>query len=205
MNLDKLMTLETRFLDRYPLGFNDPELMAVAKKHKVEAMKTFVHEQFKRDNFDNPKRILEAFTKLIGKSSLVSVFEKAKFRDISKLFTSEETEILSHAIYEFLYGDQRLGFNQLVLLFATYDLAKWPILTVLGLYYNGDYEVLVKPTTVKGVLSYLEVTDIKYTSKPNYDFYEKYRAFINDLKAKTGKSLATDNGAYCGFLMISIE
>lgn len=205
MNIEKLKQLETDFLRRYPLGFDDPELMAVSKKHKVDEMKTFVHTHFSKEKFMDPSAISNAFTKLIGKSSLVSTFEKVKFRDAAKLFNKDDIETLSNALCEILYGDQRQGFNQLVLLLATFDLAKWPILTVLGLYYNGDYEVLVKPTTVKGVLNYLEITDIKYTSKPNFDFYVQYRKLINDLKVQTGKSLATDNGAYCGFLMITIE
>lgn len=205
MNIEKLKQLETEFLRRYPLGFDDPELMAVAKKHKVEEMKNYVHDHFSKDNFNDPSAISRAFTKLIEKSSLVSTFEKVKYKNAAKLFNQDDIETLSSALWDILYGDQRKGFNQLVLLLATFDLAKWPILTVLGLYYNGDYEVLVKPTTVKSVLNYLEVMDIKYTSKPNYDFYSQYRTLINDLKARTGKSIATDNGAYCGFLMITIE
>ncbi|HSN65824.1 MAG TPA: hypothetical protein VLS94_04250 [Fusibacter sp.] len=205
MNIEKLKQLETEFLRRYPLGFDDPELMAVAKKHKVEEMKNYVHDHFSKDNFNDPSAISRAFTKLIEKSSLVSTFEKVKYKNAAKLFNQDDIEMLSSALWDILYGDQRNGFNQLVLLLATFDLAKWPILTVLGLYYNGDFEVLVKPTTVKSVLNYLEVMDIKYTSKPNYDFYLQYRTLINDLKARTGKSIATDNGAYCGFLMITIE
>ena len=205
MNFEKLRQLESEFLRRYPLGFDDPELMAVAKKHKVEEMKTYVHANFSKDHFNDPSAISRAFTKLIEKSSLVFTFEKVKYKNAVKLFNQDDIETLSNALWEILHGDQRQGFNQLVLLLATLDLAKWPILTVLGLYYNGDYEVLVKPTTVKSVLSYLEVMDIKYTSKPNYDFYSQYRTLINDLKVRTGKSIATDNGAYCGFLMITIE
>lgn len=205
MNIEKLKQLEAEFLRRYPLGFEDPELMAVAKKHKVEEMKNYVHAHFSKDRFNDPSAISRAFTKLIEKSSLVSTFEKVKYKNAVKLFNQDDIEMLSNALWDILYGDQRKGFNQLVLLLATFDLAKWPILTVLGLYYNGDFEVLVKPTTVKSVLNYLEVMDIKYTSKPNYDFYLQYRTLINDLKEKTGKSIATDNGAYCGFLMITIE
>ncbi len=205
MNIEKLEQLEAKFLSQYPMGFDDPDLMVIAKKHKVDAMKEFVHTHFAKDKFDDPDAISEAFTKLIAKSSLVSVFEKAKYKDVAKLFREDEIETLSSALYNILYGDQKKGFNQLVLLLATFGLAKWPILTILGLYYNGDYEVLVKPTTVKAVLSYLEVTEFKYTTKPNYEFYAKYRDLINDLKKRTGKSLATDNGAYCGFLMMTIE
>ncbi len=205
MNIEKLEQLEAKFLSQYPMGFDDPDLMVIAKKHKVDAMKEFVHTHFAKEKFDDPDAISDAFTKLIAKSSLVSVFEKAKYKDVAKLFREDEIETLSSALYNILYEDQKKGFNQLVLLLATFGLAKWPILTVLGLYYNGDYEVLVKPTTVKAVLSYLEVTEFKYTTKPNYEFYAKYRDLINDLKKRTGKSLATDNGAYCGFLMMTIE
>jgi hypothetical protein len=205
MNIEKLKQLEAEFIRRYPLGFDDPELMAVAKKHKVEEMKNYVHAHFSKDSFNDSSAISRAFTRLIEKSSLVSTFEKVKYKNAVKLFNHDDIETLSNALWDILYGDQREGFNQLVLLLATFDLAKWPILTVLGLYYNGDYEVLVKPTTVKSVLNYLEVMDIKYTSKPNYDFYLQYRTLINDLKEKTDKSIATDNGAYCGFLMITIE
>ncbi len=205
MNIEKLKALEAKFLSRYPMGFEDPELIAIAKKHKVDVMKAFVHTNFAKEKFKDPVGICEAFTKLIAKSSLVSLFEKAKYRDAAKLFREEEIETLSDALYEILYGNQEKGFNQLVLLLATFELAKWPILTILGLYYNGDQEVLVKPTTVKNVLKYLEVTEFTYTSKPNYTFYSNYRDLINELKQSTGKSLATDNGAYCGFLMMTIE
>ncbi len=205
MNLEKLKQLETTFFNRYPQGFEDPRMLEVAKKHKVEAMHQFVETSFAKEKFENPSEISESFTKLIVKSSLVSVFEKAKYKDIAKLFTRDEKEVLSESLYAFLYGDQRKGFNQLVELLAHFNIAKWPILTVLGLYHKGDFEVLIKPTTVKSVLTYLEVTDFKYTTKPNYDFYLAYRTFINELKQKSSTKIASDNAAYCGFLMITIE
>lgn len=205
MNLEKLKKLESIFLLRYPQGFEDPELMAISKKHKVEELKEFVHHNFAKEKFEDPDAISAAFTKLISKSSLVSTFEKVKYKNVSQLFSSEDIETLANALWELLYGEQRKGFNQLVLLLAEYDIAKWPILTVLGVYFNGDYEVLVKPTTVKSVLNYLEVTEFKYTTKPNFDFYSQYRALINDLKSHTSKTLDVDNGAFCGFLMITIE
>lgn len=205
MNLEKLKQLESIFLMRYPQGFEDPTLMAISKKHKVDEMKDFVHVNFERDKFDDPYAISNAFLKLISKSSLVSTFEKVKYKNASQLFTQEEIKTLSGALWALLYGEQRKGFNQLVLLLAEYDIAKWPILTVLGVYYNGEFEVLVKPTTVKSVLNYLEVTEFKYTTKPNFDFYSQYRSLINELKAHTSKKLASDNGAFCGFLMITIE
>lgn len=36
MNLEKLALAEKHFLQRYPGGFNHPELQELSKKHKME-------------------------------------------------------------------------------------------------------------------------------------------------------------------------
>jgi len=205
MNIDKLLSLEERFLAQYPMGFNDPGLKEIEKRHKVNIMHQLAHDWFDPSMYHEPIEMAEHFGKLIAKSSLVSIFEKAKFKDVIKQMSFSEKVALAEAIQNNLFGDQEKGFNQMVEILAMYDMAKWPILTVLGLYYNGNYEVLVKPTTAKNVLNYLEVTEFKYTSKPNYQFYDQYRTFINELKKKTQTKLADDNGAFCGFLMLTIE
>lgn len=97
------------------------------------------------------------------------------------------------------------GLQNSWLFFKKYKMAKWPILTVLGLYMNPNHEVLVKPTTVKGILKYFEVEEFQYTSKANYAFYDAYRQFINEIKSEAGEHLQIDNAAFCGFLMMSIE
>ena len=205
MNTDKLLLLEERFLAQYPLGFNDPGLKEIEKRHKVNIMHQLAHDWFNPAMFHEPIEVADHFGKLIAKSSLVSIFEKAKFKDVIKQMTFSEKVALSEAIHDNLFGNQEKGFNQMVEILAMYEMAKWPILTVLGLYYNGDYEVLVKPTTAKNILKYLEVSEFKYTSKPNYQFYNQYRTLINDLKERTQTRLADDNGAFCGFLMMTIE
>ncbi len=57
MNLEKLKQLESIFLLRYPQGFEDPELMVISKKHKVEELKEFVHHNFAKEKFDDPSSI----------------------------------------------------------------------------------------------------------------------------------------------------
>ena len=38
MNLEKLKACEEYFLEIYPKGFNDDELLKIAKKHNIEKM-----------------------------------------------------------------------------------------------------------------------------------------------------------------------
>lgn len=205
MKLDKLEHLEKEFFQEYPDGFDSPEMIEIGKKHKMGKMKEFVNENFSKEKFDNTDAVFESFVKLISKSSLVSVFEKTKFRNESKIMTGNEREELVSGIYEFLYGDQETGFNRQVSVLAKYKMAKWPILTVLGQYMHPEYEVLIKPTTVKGIMKYFEVEAFKYTPKANYEFYDDYRKLINEIKAKAGEHLQIENAAFCGFLMMSIK
>jgi len=205
MNLNKLEHLEIEFLKVYPEGFDSPELVEVGKKHKMNKMQDFVKEHFAKDCFSETEDVFENFVKLISKSSLVSVFEKTKFRNEAKVMTEEEKEILVKGLYEFLYVDQELGFNKQISVLIKYKMAKWPILTVLGLYMDPGVEVLIKPTTVKGILNYFEVDEFKYTSKANYEFYDQYRQLINEIKTTASEHLQIDNAAFCGFLMMSIK
>jgi hypothetical protein len=205
INEEKLKNAEQIFFNLYPDGFDAEEMRAVAKKHKVEKMQTFVAEQFKEKAFENKAQIFDDYVKLIGRSSLVSVFEKAKFRDAVKVMSPLEKEMLADGMQAFLYGNQAAGFEMQIEVLERYKMAKWPILTVLGLYKFPAREVLVKPTTVKGILAYFEVSDFQYTSKPNYGFYSQYREVVNEIKALAHPMLQVDNAAFCGFLMLSIE
>ena len=205
MKLEKLKQLEDTFFTRYPIGFETPELVEIGKKHRVGKMQAFVKESFTLDNLSDSSKVVENFAKMISRSSLVSVFEKSKFRDVVKTFDQMQLEDFAQAVKELLYGNQELGFCVMVQILSAYSLAKWPVLTVLLVYWNPKQEVLVKPTTVKGILKYFEVDEFKYTSKPDFEFYCKYRDFINEIKRRADKNLDVDNDAFCGFLMISIE
>ncbi len=205
MNIDKLEQLEIEFLSIYPQGFDSEELAEIAKKHKMAKMQDFVETHFSESSFENRDQVFENFVKLISRSSLVSVFEKTKFKNEAKVMTESEKETLVQGLYDFLYVDQETGFNKQISVLAKYKMAKWPILTVLGLYMNPGVEVLVKPTTVKGILKYFEVEDFKYNSKAKYEFYSQYRTLVNDIKDKANEILKIDNAAFCGFLMMSIK
>ncbi|HPW40124.1 MAG TPA: hypothetical protein PLW98_01255 [Bacillota bacterium] len=86
-----------------------------------------------------------------------------------------------------------------------YKLAKWTLLTACPVYYRPGVEVFIKPTTVKGVIEYFELEGLKYSPKPTFEFYKAYRKRINQIKKEVDASLQVDNGAFCGFLMMSLE
>lgn len=205
MNIVKLKEAEERFLMRYPGGFSDPLMVEMKKKHKPEKMNRMAQESFSLEQFDSPDRIVDSMTKIISQSSMVSVFEKPKFRDLIKGIGDTEKERLSHGLREFLHGDQGFGFGLMTELLEEYKLAKWPLLTVCPVYYSPEVEVFIKPTTVKGVIQYFELEGPKYSPKPTFEFYQTYREQINSMKQQVASLLPVDNGAFCGFLMMSIE
>lgn len=85
MNLDKLKQAEDKFLGRYPGGFNDPDLEDISKKHNVPKMIDFCQQEFGKRSFERPDEILENMIKTINRSSMVSMFEKPKFKSIARI------------------------------------------------------------------------------------------------------------------------
>lgn len=205
MNRIKLREAEERFYKKYPGGFSNPLMLEIAKKHKVEKMNKLTQDSFAVENFEDPGKIVESMSKIISQSSLVSIFEKPKFRDLAKAISENEKERLSLGLKEFLYGDQEAGFRMMCGLLNEYKLAKWPLLTVCPVYYKPGVEVFIKPTTAKAVIEYFELEGLKYSPKPSFEFYRSYREQINEMKKQVAEDMQFDNAAFCGFLMMSLE
>lgn len=202
--MNKLKVLEAKFYDHYPTGFDCEEMKAVEKKHKLEKFVEQTHERFSVEAFESTD-VIESFYKLINASTLVSRFEKPAFKNFISIISDVEKELLKEGLFEYLHGNEEKGFNLLVEVMTAYKVAKWPILTVLKGYYYPQEDLIIKPTTVKKILKYFEVTDIHYTSKPNYQFYVAYRVFLNNIKKEASKGVKPNNPAFSGFLMMMIE
>jgi len=201
----KLKESQERFFRRYPDGFSDDQMIAIAKRHKMEKMKKMAQDSFALEQFANPANIVASMSKIVSQSSLISVFEKPKFKEFVNSMSDQEKEQLAQGLKEFLYGDQEAGFELMAGLLGRYKLAKWPLLTVYGIYFQPDKEVFVKPTTAKRIIEHFELTGIQYSSTPTFAFYQAYREQIRQLKQRADISLQVDNAAFCGFLMLSIE
>jgi len=204
VNRAKLKEAEERFIMQYPGGFSNPEMLEIAKKHKVEKMKIMAQDSLAIGQFESAGNIIDSMGKIVNRSSLVSIFEKPRFRDLVKSLNDGEKEHLSHGLKEFLHGDQAFGFGLMTGLLHEYKLAKWPLLTVYPIYYRPSVEVFIKPTTVKGIIEHFELTGLKYNSNPTFDFYQAFREEIMQMKQEVHVSLQVDNAAFCGFLMIAM-
>ncbi|MBN2655639.1 MAG: hypothetical protein JXR86_01160 [Spirochaetales bacterium] len=124
MNVQKLKEAERLFLSRYPGGFGNPEMIEISRKHKPEKMRTLTSESFGESLFDNPSLIAENLVKVITRSSMVSVFEKPKFRDFARMISDDEKALLSRGLHERLYGNEAAGFEMMLEILKLGKLAK---------------------------------------------------------------------------------
>ena len=203
MDLKALKAAEKSFLAEYPGGFTHPDLVAIGKKHKMDQHEAFAKERFAKARFEDPVGIVEDMARMVGRSSMVSMFEKPRFRDYAKRLRGKQAERLSEALRALLHGSQPKGFEQLVELLAEVKLAKWPIVTVVPAYYRPQKEVFVKPNTAKLIIRELDL-DLTYRPRPDWDFYQGFRKAVLAMRSKVSKSLAPNNPAFCGFLMMSL-
>ena len=206
MNLQKLKEAEAYFFELYPQGFEDVGLLPIIKRHNTSKIGEQVRELFAKENFTQPDIICENFSNIVSKSTLISLFEKPKVRDIVKSMRMERRDMLCIGLYEMLYGDKKEGFDTVVEVLSFYSLAKWSIVTLIPYYFYRDKEFFIKPTTTKNVLSFFEIEGLTYKSKPSYEFYKVYKKVLEGMKANTSQKIShDDNAAFTGFLMMAME
>ena len=120
LNPNKLKQAEANFLSRYPGGFADPEMVKIGKRHPMAKMTTMAHESFSARARKNIGQYSEDMAKIVGRSSMVSMFEKPKFRDFVKRLAPGEQSFMVQAMHDLLHTDnQQAGFEALVELLKT--------------------------------------------------------------------------------------
>jgi len=206
MNLERLKQAEAAFLCRYPGGFDNPEITAIRKKkHNVDKMVALAQENFSKVNFKLPGQIVENVVKVVSQSSVLSVFEKPKFRDFAFSLSSKDRNLLASGIEELLHGREHIGFETILHSLSSQKLAKWPLMTICQTYYHPQRDVFVKPTTVKAIIGYFELTNLQYKPTPTWAFYDAYRSSLHEMKSKVDTSLAPTNLAFSWFLLLSFH
>ena len=204
MNLKKLREAESLFLHRYPGGFENEEMQKViAKRHNVGKLSEFTATALAKKNFAKPGAILDDVVKIVSRSSMVSMFEKPKFRDYVNGLASADREFLVAGYKRLLHGKQEKGFNDVLDVLSEGKLAKWSLMTIHLHHFRPQREVFVKPTTTKNVIRQFEIEDLEYRPRPSWAFYERYRDVIDEMKAQLNPSLSPNNAAFTGFLMMS--
>lgn len=203
MNLRKLREAEGLFLERYPGGFDSQEMKAIAKKHNVDRLAEFAAESLAPERFRHRGKVLEDIVRIVSRSSMVSMFEKPKFRDYVNGLARDDRAFLADGFEQLLHGDQAAGFEQVADVLREGRLAKWSLMTVCPFYHHPQTEVFVKPTTTKNVIRQFELDGLVYRPQPTWAFYEAYRDAIKTMKSRVNPSLSPNNAAFTGFLMMT--
>lgn len=205
LNEQKLKIAEAGFCAQYPGGFEHPEMIKVGKKHRMDKMIEFAQASFSKKQCRNIEETADNMVKIVSRSSMVSMFEKPKFKDFVNHLSTNEKAFLVDALSRMLHGKQQAGFGAMVDLLKIGKLAKWSLVSIIPAYYAPDTEVFVKPTTAKGIIQYFDINDLVYKPTPSWDFYQAYRRLINDAKQKVDKRLSPSNAAFSGFLMMAMK
>jgi hypothetical protein len=204
MNFKRLKQAEAEFLARYPGGFNHPDMITIGKKHNVGKMTEQAKELLSKKSFQKTGPVLDSLIKIVSRSSMVSMFEKPKFRDYVNGLDRDEREALAMGFQLLLHGKQQRGFDIIIDILARGKLAKWSLVTICPTYMKPLDEVFVKPTTAKNVIKYLELENLDYKPRPSWAFYEEFRRQILAMKEKVDPSISPSNAAFTGFLMMSL-
>lgn len=199
----KLLEAESLFLHRYPGGFQSEEMQQVGKKHNVGKVAEFARETLAKQRFSKRAAVLDDIVKIVSRSSMVSMFEKPKFRDYVNGMNRDDREFLADGYRKLLHGNQQKGFEEVADVLREGKLAKWSLMTICLFSWDMDKEVFVKPTTTKNVIRQFEVQNLVYRPQPTWQFYTAYRDLIAEMKALTNPSLSPNNAAFTGFLMMT--
>ncbi|WP_310439760.1 hypothetical protein [Sulfuricurvum sp.] len=205
MNFKKLTEAEASFFTFYPKGFEDEALLSIIKRHKTAKIGESVRELFAPEKFSCTEEIGESFAKIVSKSSLISLFEKPKVRDMVKAMSMEQQDMFAIGLYELLHADKEKGFNILVDVLSIYKLAKWSIVTLIPYYYARDKEFFIKPTTTKDIIKFFEISGLEYKPKPTYEFYMRYTQILQEMKSHVSPLIGADNAGFTGFLMMAMK
>jgi hypothetical protein len=148
--------------------------------------------------------------KIVSRSSVISVFEKIRFREFADTLFPEERKLLSHGLEELLHSNEQLGFETILSLLKSRKLARWSLMTICQTYFHPQRDVLVKPATVKGIIQYFELKELQYKPTPSWDFYAAYRSSIHEMKSIVAMDhdpslLAPTNAAFSWFLLLSFR
>jgi len=111
-------------LKKHPGGFLSEEMQALGKKHRIAKMISFSQDAFKKTAFRRHQVVVEDMVWVVSRASMVSMFEKPKFRDVGHGLSPAEISQLSNGLKNLLHANQQKGFQQMVEILLPAKLAK---------------------------------------------------------------------------------
>jgi hypothetical protein len=163
----------------------------------------FTQDNFSERTFRFPDQILQTMAKVVSASSVISRFEKPRFRDFAYGLSAQDRSVLASGLKELFHGEEQIGFEILLDMLQSRKLAKWSLLTVCQAYFHPQRDVFVKPSTAKGIIDYFELETLQYRPAPSWAFYDAYRLVIHEMKGEVDRSLSPTTLAFSWFLLLS--
>jgi hypothetical protein len=205
MNIHRLKEAEAAFLARFPKGFADPGMDRIRRSHDIDRLADFTRANVTKASLSRPRGFADVLLAVVSRSSMVSRFEKPPFREFLDSLDSKDKRRLAESFRERLFGrNKREGFEEIVDLLARRKLARWSLVSALPFYLSPSKEAFVKPSTARRLVAFLEVEELHYAPRPNWDFYVGYRELVLEIKKNVDPSLTPNNAATTGFLMASM-
>lgn len=82
LDVNKLHQAQADFLSQYPGGFSNPAMIEIGKKHRMDKMVSMAKECFSKTACSNVTATADNMVKVVSRSSMVSMFEKPKFKGL---------------------------------------------------------------------------------------------------------------------------
>jgi hypothetical protein len=148
MNIGRLRDAEAQFLLRYPGGFANEEMQAMLRKrHNVGRLSEFAAEALAEQRFRKPAALIDDLVRIVSRSSMVSLFEKPRYRDYVHGLSRNDRAQLVAGYRDLLHGDQERGFGAVLDVLHEAQLAKWSLMTIHLYHYRPDVVLSVYPNT----------------------------------------------------------
>ncbi len=206
MRIDKLFELQGDFFARYPDGFDDEAIMKIRKKHNLDKLAAQAQEAFAETKFGLPESIIQHMILTVSRSSMVFMFDRLRFRDGVGALSPIERERLVEALFDRLHGNKERGFDQMLDQLIKLKLGSWSMISAIPYYYDMQENWFIKPSVTKSVLKYFEMDkELVYKPRPSFEFYRDYSDFLTNLRDEADPKLSPSNGAFTGFLMMTIS
>ncbi len=113
--------------------------------------------------------------------------------------------MLSIYLQDILHNDIESSFEDFIELLSSKNLAKWQIITLIPYYFEPNKNYFLKPSTTKNIIKYFEIEDLKYNSKPSFEFYKNYIKVLEIMKNSVRSELRDDNARFTGFLRMAMK
>jgi hypothetical protein len=184
--------LETSFLNRYPLGFDDQKYFKDERDYKINAS-GLLHESMSKEILSrlidqgDYASVYDLTKKMIGKNNLIFRNEKISLFESLKKGVAEQ-KLFSNALYELLYGDAEIAlrFDAFADVLEKLDTCKWPIATYFTFLLDPSCHICVKPTYFQAAArSY--AFEINYVARPRWACYRRILKFVDHVGKQLSK------------------